>query len=320
MIHAMRLRRRPMPEPEFWELIGLLGGSTDDAAVGRLTEALRARGRRAAFGFAERLAEILYELDREVLARQPVRWSDDPDDVTIPLSADSFLYLRANIVAQGRAVVDQVLADPATLLRRRWDDGESLLYAADEAIGADIETRFDYETGSNEEYWSPVEDDGSEHEMPIVVVMLFDLLHPIEAYLDEAMTQPVVEYPPPLWLAEGVWDATGPLDAMVREAGGLPASLGAEQLQVHLGLGESWQLTPEVRGNVTDDFGVGQVVRVHAGMVQARFRAWPVPDQKAALLSLAATCCLAALPGDHGSRAALLEAAAAGAHLLPPPG
>ncbi|MEV6596600.1 DUF4240 domain-containing protein [Actinoplanes sp. NPDC051346] len=54
-------------------------------------------------------------------------WFDDPEDeAPIPLSDDSFLYLRAGIVANGKAVVERVLADPAVLLTRRWDDGEAL--------------------------------------------------------------------------------------------------------------------------------------------------------------------------------------------------
>lgn len=59
-----------------------------------------------------------------------------------PLSDDSFPYLRADIVAKGKDVVQQLLADPAMLLTRSWDDGEALLYAADEAADDEIETKF----------------------------------------------------------------------------------------------------------------------------------------------------------------------------------
>lgn len=181
-----------MPEDEFWQLIDFLDGSTDKDAVERLTEALRARGKRKAVAFQERLAAVLFELDREELARQPVRWSDGPDDEDpIPLSADSFLYLRADVVAKGKQVVEQVLADPAVLLTRRWDDGEALLYAADEAADDEIETNISYETGTNEQHWTPIQFDPSTHQIPLVAVLVSDLLDPIEAYQDDAMTIPV---------------------------------------------------------------------------------------------------------------------------------
>lgn len=191
-----------MPEDEFWELISVLGGSSDEDAVERLTETLRAGGKRKAVAFQERLAATLYELDREVLFRQPVRWSDDPDDEDpIPLSDDSFLYLRADIVAKGKDVVQQLLADPAALLTRSWDDGEALLYAADEVADDEIETKFSYETGANEEHWTPVEFDPTTHQTPIVAVLLSDLLDVIEAYEDEAMTIPTdpPKYAWPIW-------------------------------------------------------------------------------------------------------------------------
>lgn len=169
-----------MPEDEFWRFIAVPDRSTDADAVERLTAALRAGGRRKAVGFAERLAATLYELDREVSCHQPVRWFDEPaDEPPIPLSDDSFLYLRAAVVAQGRAVLERVLADPAALLTRPWDDGEALLYAAEDAAGGEIETKFSYETGSDEEHWSRDDVDPETHETPIVAVLLSDLSHPI---------------------------------------------------------------------------------------------------------------------------------------------
>jgi hypothetical protein len=159
-----------MPESEFWQYIEVLDGSADADTVGRLADVLRAAGKRTAIGFGERLAATLNELDRVELFRQPVRWADTPDEDIIPLSDDSFLRLRAGIVARGKEAVDAVLADPAILQAELWDDGEALLYAADEAVDDEIETRRSYETGSNTAHWPPVPDDESDHGSPLVAV------------------------------------------------------------------------------------------------------------------------------------------------------
>jgi hypothetical protein len=313
MIIAMRFPRRVMPEDEFWQFIAILDGSTDDDAVERLTAALRAAGKRKAVAFAERLAATLYELDREVLCDQPVRWFDDPEGVPpIPLSGDSFLYLRAAVVVQGKAVVDQVIADPTVLLTRPWDDGEALLYAAEHAAGGEIETKLSYETGSNEEHWSPDDFDPETHETPVVAVLLSDLSHPIEAYEDDAMTIPVepVMYAWPRWFPFEVLGAVNDeVNALVRDGGGVPERLG-EQIQIYAGFGEVWQPAPQITWDATDDTGLGRVVEVRVQLRQAEVRAWQEPQQQAALRSLAAVCCLAVLPADHGSRGALEQAAA----------
>src|SRR3954453_18954647 len=98
---VMRLLRRPMAENDFWKLIAVMNGDVDEDAVARLSEALSSRRRRDVVAFQERLALALFELDRRELARQPVRFTDDPpDEDPIPLSDDVFLYLRAGIVAR----------------------------------------------------------------------------------------------------------------------------------------------------------------------------------------------------------------------------
>jgi hypothetical protein len=319
MIIAMRFPRRAMPEDEFWQFIAVLGGSTDADAVERLTAALRAGGKRKAVSFAERLAATLYELDREVLCDQPVRWLDDPEgESPIPLSGDTFLYLRAAVVAQGKTVVEQVLADPGVLLTRPWADGEALLYAAEEVAGREIGTKLSYETGSNQEHWSPDEFDPETHQTPIVAVLLSDLLHPIEAYEDDAMTIPVepAMYAWPIWFPSDVLGAVNDeLDALVRDGGGVPERLG-QQIQIYAGFGEVWQPAPEIAWDAMDDTGLGRVVEVRVQLRRAEVRGWPKPQQQAALRSLAAGCCLAVLPADHGSRGALEQAAAGWA----PPG
>jgi len=64
----MRLPYRPMAEGEFWKLIEVMGGQADDDAVARLTGSLATRRRKDVLAFQERLARVLYDLDREVLA------------------------------------------------------------------------------------------------------------------------------------------------------------------------------------------------------------------------------------------------------------
>lgn len=303
-------RRSAMPEADFWSLIELLGGRVDDDGVGRLTGALRQGDDGTAVAFAERLAAVLYELDREELFEQPVRWADAPDEEPLPLSADTFLYLRCAVVAAGRATVDAVLADPAVLRDRLWEDGELLLTAAD----VEVDTAVSYETGSNTEHWSPRPDDGPV-ERSLVAVLLEDLQEPIEGWDGQGV--PVTMYGWPQWLP---WDVTRAvseeLDGVVRAGGGVPASLGAGHVHVRLGFGEAWQTTPGHPDLVADEYGPGQVLEVRAELDQSAVRAWSRDQQLTGLRAVAAGCLLAALPGDHGARPALERAVADGAELL----
>lgn len=142
---------KSMDEDRFWQLIDLAGGRVD--GVGALRSGLEALPRKDVIGFQERLARVLYDLDRMVLADQPVFFEgeedEEDDDGPIPLSDDAFLYLRCGLVLRGRDTVAAVLADPALLATGRWPDGEDLLYLADEVAGEDIDTEHDFETGSN---------------------------------------------------------------------------------------------------------------------------------------------------------------------------
>ncbi len=318
----VRLLRRPLREDEFWRLVDVLEGSSDEDAVARLVEALRARGRRTAVAFAERLAIVLHDLDREVLANRPVRWSDDQeDDDPIPLSDDSFLYLRADVVAHGREMVARVLADPDVLLLHRWDDGEALLYAADEAAGRDIETRVSYETGANEAHWSPRDtaDDGP-FVPPVVVVSVADLAQPIEVEMHGAdgSHRQEVTYLPPDWLHRRTETA---VQTGLREAVGdvavLPADSADAWLEVRLAIGTRWALDPRVEAGAAREWGDGRVTRVHVELVGDQVSTLARTDQATLLLSMAATCVLAVLPPGHGARARLQDVAAAGRPLLP---
>lgn len=290
----------------------------DDEGVGRLTDALRRKGKPAARGFAERLAAVLYDLDREVLARQSVRWADAPDREPIPLSDDTFLYLRCAVVAAGRPTVDAVLADPAALENRLWEHGEALLYAAGEAADEAFDTELSYETGSNADHWPPRQDDGPV-ERPHVAVLLEDLREPIEGW-DGETGEPLVEHGWPLWLSQEVsWQVSATASELVGEGGGV-TTLGAEQVVVTLALGEVWQITPSVVGLVPDEFEEGHVLEVRAEMAQDVVRSWSSEQQVTGLLAIAAGCVLAVLPPGHGGRPGLQDAVDLGAALLPATG
>jgi hypothetical protein len=146
---------RTLGEDDFWPLIAVLDGRSDGDGVARLTAALRDRGAQVARAFQERLPQVLFDLDREELADQPVRFSDDPPDVDrIRLSDDSFLYLRAGIVARGRETYQAVLSRPSLLAEGTWDWCEDLLYVAGDVLGDDVDTQLSYETGSNTQHWA----------------------------------------------------------------------------------------------------------------------------------------------------------------------
>ncbi|MEJ5946363.1 DUF4240 domain-containing protein [Pseudokineococcus basanitobsidens] len=295
-----------MGENQFWDLVGVLEGSVDEPAVERLTAALRTTGRRGPAAFQERLAAVLHDLDREVLCRQPVRWVDDPPGVTVPLSADAFLYLRAHVVASGRAVVARAIADPASLLEREWEDGEALLYAAETVTGQEIETRLSYETGSNEDHWSFVDDE--DVAMPVVAVNVWDLLETTEGYLGESdvlTTMPTYAW----WLSTDVLAPAGEaVEGAVLEQGGLPDSLGVVQIQLEVCFGDRWQLSPEIAARVEDEETyVGTVSRARVELAQVEFRSWDEDRQRRTLTSVLATCVLAVLPDEHGSRPMLHE-------------
>ena len=142
-----------MDENAFWQLIedcrpsGPDPDPDADGLVEALTEALAAGPESRITGFAEQLAWALYRLDRKESAGT---------------SGDGFLYTRCAVVAEGRAVYERVLADPALFVP--YLDGlvwaEGLLSVAENAYEEltgdewDHETRYDYETGSNREGWA----------------------------------------------------------------------------------------------------------------------------------------------------------------------
>lgn len=309
-------RRKPLDEDAFWSLIGLLDGRTDEDAIARLRTGLRSK--RDAVAFQQRLALVLFDLDREVLAEQRVHFDDmAPDDAPMPLSDDTFLYLRAGIVARGRDTVAAVIADPSLLGQGSWPDFEDLLYVAEEVVDDDIETEVSYETGSNSAYWSeraPFEE--ADLRPNPAVLECRDMSEPLEGvgYDDDGTPHPVVMHLPPGFLA---WDdmhaVTQHLTDTIDAAGGLPADLGIAMVIAVVELGDVHDLEPEVRAPGSGRFDpsvVEQEVAVRATL--AEVRTWPLDARRRGLLSLGARCVLAALPPDHGARDPLSAAVDAG--------
>ncbi|WP_431680048.1 DUF4240 domain-containing protein [Kitasatospora sp. KL5] len=155
-----------LPWDRFWELIDTLGGPAGTSRCAdledgceRLTGLLAAEPVEVITGFGERLAEALYRLDLEQLGTMPVHGMSLPDGSPFPQSDDGFLYSRAAVVAAGRATYTAVLARPELFAPFTDAHAECLLYvheeAYEEATGTewDIDTRYDYESCSNEEGW-----------------------------------------------------------------------------------------------------------------------------------------------------------------------
>ncbi|MEU1585237.1 DUF4240 domain-containing protein [Micromonospora sp. NPDC005710] len=147
-----------MADEEFWRLVAVLGGRPevqDDGPYERLTAMLAEEPEERIIGFAETLAFTLYRLDRRVLAQTVP--PDAPE-----LSDDGFLYARCAVVVAGPTAVEAVLADPAAFARFTSVDAahaETILdvpsNAYQAATGKEWEhvEEYDYETGSNEQWW-----------------------------------------------------------------------------------------------------------------------------------------------------------------------
>lgn len=119
---------RSMSDDEFWALIDLIEGSRwDDAAsdVSALVTALAA--------LPEDKIEAFYSTlgDKAVALATPEHYSAFS---SFPGLADTFLYVRLAVIANGRYVYESVLADPRRFPARStgvWF--ETLLYVSDDA-------------------------------------------------------------------------------------------------------------------------------------------------------------------------------------------
>ena len=143
-----------MPDDEFWKLFEPATPDFDEAKFEQLTVRLSKLGQQRIIGFAETLADKLYELDRPDLM-----YSSPPDGVP-SMSSDVFLYVRCAIVASGVDSFSRVLTE-SSIDESEWmgELGELLLSVAPDAWIArrgedfDHETAVSYETGSNKIAW-----------------------------------------------------------------------------------------------------------------------------------------------------------------------
>lgn len=141
-------RRDPMPDDEFWPLIGLLDGQIDDLGLSRLIEALSELEYLQLVAFRDALWEKLHELDHP---GNTVRLDDDPES---PVGADASLYYRCEIVARGQDAFRSAVASPRLGVGEDGASGEGLLTVAEDAtrfklLPIDIEI----ETGTNTDHW-----------------------------------------------------------------------------------------------------------------------------------------------------------------------
>jgi hypothetical protein len=147
-----------MTEQQFWELMGLLDWKklgNDDAVVRPLVKALAKLPEIEIFSFDDLLAEKLHTLDTEAHARHMGEYSyKGPDDF---FSVDQFLYTRCAVVANGKEVFEQILADPNEFPEDA--EFEAILYVASTAYEMKIGKEYShsstvsFETFSNKKGW-----------------------------------------------------------------------------------------------------------------------------------------------------------------------
>ena len=140
-----------MDENRFWAIIDQLDWSKEkeEAILKPAVEALSLYPIEEIQAFHELLAQKLYALDGAKYAGQMGN---------SPFSADTFLYSRCVVVANGREFYQKVLADPTSM--PKGYSFESLLYLPEEAFKLKTgEDRYDYipetwyETFSNPDGW-----------------------------------------------------------------------------------------------------------------------------------------------------------------------
>lgn len=318
----VRLFRRVLPDDSFWALISVMEGRTDADAVEKLTGRLRTLGRGSVYAFHERLAATLHDLDRKVLADRPVRLaSDAPGLPPHPMDDDTFLFVRAGLVAHGRDAVEAVLTTPDLLSVGVRDECEGLLYAAEEATGRAIRTAVSYETGSNRAHWPPrpVHEDEVTYSPPAVFVDCRDLSdpRPVEVRHPDGRVERAFEYGWPEYLVPVLSQLSRTFAILVTLTGGLPVSVGVVQVRVVVDVGTDLCLTPQVGEPFEDpDMTPGPVREVRVALPARVLRSWTADQQREALSSVVADCLLAVLPEGHEAAAELVAMRDMGARHL----
>jgi hypothetical protein len=148
-----------MTDQQFWELMCLLDWKklgNDDAVVRPLVRALAKLAEKEIFSFDDFLAEKLHALDTEAHASHMGEHSyKGPDEF---FSVDEFLYTRCAVVANGKEVFDEILADPKQF--PQYAEFEAILYVAGTAYDKKTGKEYthspavSFETFSNTKGWS----------------------------------------------------------------------------------------------------------------------------------------------------------------------
>lgn len=151
-----------MPEPDFWEIVRSNHHVRPNEQCALIQERLCQLNRKEIEDFSDRLAEILFRLDRKELADIPVAGATSGSGRPVKQSEDRFLYARCAVVLSGPDAFTQVLARAQDFSPFTSDEAaaaEELLEVApaafEEVTGEEwdhIEPH-DYETGSNVEGW-----------------------------------------------------------------------------------------------------------------------------------------------------------------------
>jgi hypothetical protein len=139
----------------FWDTIALLDWESADVRAPVI--AYLAQKPEFITDFDKMLSRKLYDLDGKIFA-EAVYGKE------VPISADDFLYVRCFHVAQGKAMYESVLANPALMKDEVF---ESLLSIGAEAYQLATQktdyvfplTEFHYETYSNAQAWGKRKED-----------------------------------------------------------------------------------------------------------------------------------------------------------------
>jgi predicted DNA-binding WGR domain protein len=137
-------------EELFWSLIALLDGrrsGDDEAVVAPLTKALARRPIAEIQAFDDLLAEKLHALDGEAWAREA--GENAFTGTGSNFHADTFLFARAAVVVNGRALYEAVLANPKLFPKDL--DFEPILYVATQAYEEKTGQTYEHAPGVNYE-------------------------------------------------------------------------------------------------------------------------------------------------------------------------
>jgi Protein of unknown function (DUF4240) len=144
-------RSKILSDTQFWQIIDLLDwqeSGDNEAVVAPLITHLASLPVSFIYQFSDKLSEKLFHLDTRLHAAS----------FSLPFSVDDFLYSRCAVVANGKKVFDDVLADPSKMPTDI--DFEPLLYVASDAYTLKTGKNFEYvadfpiETRSNKKSWA----------------------------------------------------------------------------------------------------------------------------------------------------------------------